>query len=144
MATRRYKIAKWFVIANYLFIPFSFVLAIASMIGAFTFWRDAELATSAVVLLFSIGWIAGGLYSIRILPGMKETIQISDEKIIQEHSDGTLTAISWKEGFKVKNHPFLGRLDVISMDGEKIIRIEQQLKMYREVVEFIEMKYQER
>jgi hypothetical protein len=144
MIQKSYKIAKWFEIANYLFIPVSFAFAIMFGYIAFIEWIPVALGPSLISIFMAIFFIFCGIYSIRILPQFKEIIHITNEQILQEHIDKFSTSIRWDENFGVKHRPFLGRLDLISQDGQRIIKIEQQLGGYNELIKFISTKMREK
>ena len=75
---------------------------------------------------------------------MKEVIHLSDDQIMHEHSDGTFTTILWKENFEIRERQFLGRLELISQDQQRKIKIEHQIDGYEEICSFMITKLKER
>jgi len=143
MTTKSYKIAKWFVVANYITIVGSLFFAAFLGLEAIVMWETA-LPAAVFVGIVAIGFAIGIFYSISILPRMRETIHVTDQQISYEYSNGNITAISWGEDFVVKNRLFLGRVDLSSKDGQRVIKLEQQLAGYQELLEFITAKLDEK
>jgi hypothetical protein len=140
METKKFTISKWFVIANYFTIPGSFVFAIFFIFGPLFLWHSS-LIEKVLYCIMGIGFFVCGIYSIKIVPQMKDTIHISESQIMREHStDGTFTSIWWKENFTVRNRPFLGRLELISQDGQRVVMIEHQTEKFQEIYELINVK----
>jgi hypothetical protein len=143
MATKSFKIAKWYVIANYFTIVGCFIIGLFFIIVLVGSGDGFPRVAATFIFVMGICFIVGGIYSISIVPRMKETVQISENQIMHEHPDGTSIAIGWQENFKIRNRPLLGRLELISPDGQRIIKIEQQIDGYKELVEFIIAKQEE-
>ncbi|GEM_PF-4662507 len=144
MTTQKYKIAQWFIIVNYVVIGFSFLFALFFVYITVTSLNSLISSSILMFLLAAVGFIAAGIYSIKILPRLRETIIITGDQISMEHVDGSITAISFKEDFKIINRPFLGRLDLVSQDGGRVIRLEQQLSGYEEILSVISCKLREK
>lgn len=140
MTTRSFKIAKWFVVANYLAIVFSFIFALLFLYQAVITWSHTAYVTAFFFTLAAVGWVVGCTYSIGILPRFRETVHVSEQQIIHELADGTSIAISWSEDFKIKNRPVLGRLELVSQDGLRTVKLEHQLSGYQELLGFIDAK----
>ena len=75
---------------------------------------------------------------------MKEVVHVSENQIMHEHSDGTFTTIWWKENFEIRDRQLLGRLELISQDGQRIIKIEHQIDGHQEICELITAKLMEK
>lgn len=126
METKKFAISKWFVIANYFIIPVSFVFTVFFILGPLFLWHGSPIEIT-VYSIMGIGFFVGGIYSIKFVPQMKDTIRISERQIMREHSaDGTFISIWWRENFTVRNRQFLGRLELISQDGQRVVMIEHQ------------------
>ena len=140
METKKFAISKWFIMANYFVIPVSFVFAAFFILGPLFLWHGSPIEI-IVYSIVGIGFFMGGIYSIKIVPHMKDSIHISESQIMREHlADGTFTSIWWRENFTVRNRAFLGRLDVISQDGQRIVMIEQQTERFQEICDLINAK----
>jgi len=140
MGTKRFAISKWFVIANYLSIPGAFILAGYFILGPLFLWHGSPIEI-IFYSLAGIGLIVGGIYSIKIVPQLKDSIHISESQIMRENSaDGTFTSIWWRENFTVRNRGLLGRLELISQDGQRIVMIEHQTERFQEICEVINAK----
>ena len=145
METIKFNISKWYVIANYFSIVGCPIFAAFFLLGPFFLWHDSSLIELSIFLFFGVFFIVGGICSISILPQMKDSVYISENQIMREYSaDGTFTIIQWKENFTIRNRLFLGRLELISQDGQRIVKIEHQTERYQEIYEFINIKLMEK
>jgi uncharacterized protein (DUF58 family) len=140
MTPKSFRIAKWFVVANYLTIAGSFIIALLFVV---TVVLASDLISRWQVLIFvigAVGFVIGGIYSINILPRLKATVYVSEKQISYELADGDSVSISWEEDFEVRNRPFLGRLELISQDGQRVVQLEQQLSKYDDLLGLIDAK----
>ena len=129
-------IAKSYVSTNYFIIVIFPILGLGFMTRSIGDWGGSLLLDVIPHFLFGAVLIARGIYSISILPRMKDIVHVSEQQITQERPDGTSTTISWDENFETRRN-FLGRLELIGQDGQRIIKLERQLDGYLELVEFI-------
>jgi hypothetical protein len=146
MYTKRFKIAKWFIVANYLVIPLSFFFSIFFLYFAIPRWDynfRSDIVLSILFALAGIGFAIGGIYSMRIVPRLRDTILVTDAKIIHEHFNGSMTQLYWKENFTLRERTLLGRLELISRDGQRKIMVENQLEHFQELKELIQKKWRE-
>ncbi|MGC1374641.1 MAG: hypothetical protein WA821_00350 [Anaerolineales bacterium] len=136
MRTKKYMFAKSYASTNYLIIVIFLVMGLGFMIQSMMARGGSLLLDVMPPFLMGAGFLARGIYSISILPRMKEIVYVSEQQITQERPDGTSTTISWNENFETRRN-FLGRLELVSQDGQRIIKLERQLDGYPELVEFI-------
>lgn len=140
METKKFKISKRFIIKNYVIIVVLFISAMHFMFGPVFLWHSStkEIIVNCILgIIFS----AGAIYSIKIVPQLKDSILISDSQIMREHSaDGSFTSIWWSENFTIRKHRFLERLELISQDGSRVVKIEYQTEGFKEICELISAK----
>jgi hypothetical protein len=143
---KRFKISKWFVVANYLVIPLCFFFSIFFFYYAIPRWEymfRSDIVISVFFALCGIGFAIAGVYSLRIVPSLRETVVVTDAKIVYEHSNGTTTQLFWKDNFSIREHFLLGRLELTSRDGQRTIRVEHQLENFQELRDLVQKKWLE-
>jgi len=140
MASRNFRVAKWFVVANYITLLFCFPIVFLFFYGASDMWNQRQYPGAFLSGIFGVSFIVGAIYTIRILPRFKETVLVTESEITHKLADGTSITISWEDGFQLRNRPLLGRLEVISVDGLRTIRLEHQLNGFEELLVFIKTK----
>lgn len=144
MKSIEFKISKWTIISNYIMIPVCFIIAAFFILGSLFLFQGSIFS---IIFFFILGFsfIAGAIYAIKTLPQLKDIIHISETQIMRENSsDGSFISINWDEDFTLRNRQFLGRLDLISQDGERIVKIEHQTKDFQVICDFINMKLMEK
>ncbi len=141
MEAKKFAVSKWFVIANYIAIAGSFVFAALFILRPILVWQEVSSVPALGLITIGLCFLAGGIYSISIVPQMKDIVHISESQIMRENAaEGTFTTIWWKENFTVRNRQFLGRLELISQDGQRIVKIEHQTENFQQICEFIKAK----
>jgi hypothetical protein len=144
METRKYSISKWHILCNYFSIPIYFASAFFIFLSIASWPPESPFLFMSMVIFF-VFFLAGGVYSIKIVPEMKDSIHISENQIMRENSaEGTFTTIWWKENFTVRNRKFLGRLELISQDGQRVVKIEHQTERFQEICNLVYAKWIEK
>ncbi len=138
MPERSFKVAAWFIWMNYALIPLSILFA-ALMLGAlWGTWATAAIPAKVLFAGVGVGFIAGAIYTIRILPRFREVITVTDAALVQRLANGDSVSISWEDEIVLRNRAFLGRLEVIGGYGARMIQLEHQLTDYQELVALIQ------
>ncbi len=137
MTSKRYTIAKWFIVLNYFCIVFAILFVVLFVLNIISSIRAGALSSINSFIFATILIGGSGIYSVMILPRMRGSILVSDQGITQEFKDGSSIVISWQEPFVIKERQFLGRVDLIPSDKNRVIKIEKQIKKYDELMDFI-------
>lgn len=86
-----------------------------------------------IALLFALM----GSYSVYVTIHLWETVTVGPEGISQRRAGGEEARMRWDEITAVRDHAFLGRLDVFSRRAGTVIRIEHQMQGYAELASTI-------
>jgi len=140
MENRDFKVAAWFVWMNYALIPLSLLLAAFMYWALVATWSSASVAQMVLIAVVGSGFLAGAIYTIKIIPRFRETITVTDEALIQRLAGGVCVTITWNEEIVLRNRVFLGRLEVIGGYGERMIKLEHQLAGYHDLVALIQAR----
>lgn len=99
------------------------------------FDRETPNPNAPLVVALALVFVTLGYYCIDIWPKIHASITLTEEQIIQRFRNGTTIAINWRDIARVKGRTFLGRLEIYSREGDRVIHVEAQIDGFGEIVE---------
>ena len=129
----RFEFSRGFRFFTYFSIVLFFALAVTSLYVGLFMRQSPNLNIPAVFGIAAM-FVVAGIYQISITPRLREAIVITDDGIAQELANGSKVTIRWKEVARLKERPFLGRLELISIEPTRVVRIEHQIRGFPDLV----------
>ena len=108
------------------------------------FDRDTPNQNAPLVVALALVFVTLGYYCMDIWPRIHASITLTDEQIIQRFRNGQSVAINWRDIVRVKGRTFLGRVEVYSRQGGKVIHVEAQIDGFVEIVEQLQKRVRPR
>jgi hypothetical protein len=90
------------------------------------------------VVGIAILFVLLGLYQIKIVPRLFDTIAITESRIAQQSPNGHSVSMQWDDIASIRERDFLGRLELVSKASGKTIFIEYQLNDFPKLVYMIQ------
>jgi hypothetical protein len=90
------------------------------------------------VVALAVIFILCGIYSAYTALRLGETITLSKTHITQKRSNGTPLTLRWDEIVALRHRRFLGRVELVTQESNKVLRLEYQLNDFADLLAEVE------
>lgn len=116
-----------------------FALAVGAVyVGVFD--RTTLNPNAPGVIVLAVIFILCGVYSVYTALRLGETVTLSKTHITQKRSNGTPLTLRWDEIVALRHRRFLGRVELVAREPNKVLRLEYQLNGFADLLAEVEAR----